>query len=34
MKNVNSIDVKLFNSSLDGDLEGVVEALAQGGRLQ
>ena len=29
----NNIDVKLFNSSLNGDLEGVVDALAQGGRV-
>ena len=27
------IDAKLFNSSLLGDLEGVVAALAQGGRV-
>ena len=26
-------DEKLFNSSFDGDLEGVVDALAQGGRV-
>ena len=26
-------DNKLFNSSIDGDLEGVVDALAQGGRV-
>ena len=26
-------DEKLYNSSLDGDLEGVVDALAQGGRV-
>ena len=33
MENVNNIDAKLFNSSNDGDLEGVVDALAQGGRV-
>ena len=34
MESVNAnVDVKLFNSSLDGDLEGVVAALAQGGRV-
>ena len=32
MENANTIDAKLFNSSLRGDLEGVVDALAQGGR--
>ena len=25
--------MKLYNSSVDGDLEGVVDALAQGGRV-
>ena len=33
MESVNKIDAKLFNSSLLGDLEGVVDALAQGGRV-
>ena len=33
MESKNSIDVKLYNSSVDGDLEGVVDALAQGGRV-
>ena len=33
MESVNNIDVKLYNSSLRGDLEGVVDALAQGGRV-
>ena len=33
MESVNNIDEKLFDSSLDGDLEGVVDALAQGGRV-
>ena len=33
MESVNNIDAKLFNSSFDGDLEGVANALAQGGRV-
>ena len=33
MESVNNIDQKLFDSSLRGDLEGVVNALAQGGRV-
>ena len=33
MESVSDIDVKLFDSSLRGDLEGVVDALAQGGRV-
>ena len=33
MESVNNIDVRLFNYSLRGDLEGVVDALAQGGRV-
>ena len=33
MESVNDIDAKLYNSSLDGDLEGVLDALAQGGRV-
>ena len=34
MESVNTIDDdKLHDSSLDGDLEGVVDALAQGGRV-
>ena len=34
MESANEIDVKLFNSSLVGDLEGVVDALAEGGRVR
>ena len=34
MESVNNIDAKLYNSSLNGDLEGVVDALAQGGRVE
>ena len=33
MESLSSSDVKLFNSSLDGDTEGVIAALAQGGRV-
>ena len=33
MESVNYIDDKLFNSSIEGDLEGVANALAQGGRV-
>ena len=34
MESVNTVDdAKLYNSSLRGDLEGVVDALAQGGRV-
>ena len=33
MESVNNIDEKLFYSSVEGDLEGVVDALAQGGRV-
>ena len=34
MESVNTIyDKKIFNSSFLGDLEGVVDALAQGGRV-
>ena len=34
MESVNTVeDMKLFNSSLLGDLEGVKDALAQGGRV-
>ena len=33
MESVNNVDVKLFNYSLRGDFEGVVDALAQGGRV-
>ena len=33
MASANNIDVKLFESSVDGDLEGVVDALTQGGRV-
>ena len=31
MERTTEFDVKLFNSSFDGDLEGVMAALAQGG---
>ena len=30
---VSSLDVRLFNSSFDGDIEGVIAALAQGARV-
>ena len=33
MEKINEFDVKLFISSRDGDLEGVMAALAQGGRV-
>ena len=33
MERANTIDEKLFNSSRDGDLEGVADALARGGRV-
>ena len=33
MQGVNTIDEKLFNSSIVGDLEGLVDALARGGRV-
>ena len=33
MESINTIDKKLFNSSSDGDLRGVMDALAQGGRV-
>ena len=33
MENVKNYDAKLFNSSKNGDLDGVVAALAQGGRV-
>ena len=33
MESVNNIDVKLFNSSVNGDLEGVLDALARGGKV-
>ena len=33
MESENTIATKLFYSSLNGDLEGVVDALAQGGRV-
>ena len=33
MESVNIMDVMLYNSSVYGDLEGVVNALAQGGRV-
>ena len=34
MESANLFDKMLFNSSFDGDLEGVVDALAQGGRVE
>ena len=33
MESVSVSDVKLFNSSASGDKEGVIAALAQGGRV-
>ena len=33
MENENTIDEKLWDSSLEGDIEGVLNALAQGGRV-
>ena len=33
MEGVSSLDAKLFNSSFNGDIEGVIAALAQGGRV-
>ena len=33
MERTSEFDVKLYNSSFDGDLEGVMAALAQGGRV-
>ena len=33
MERTTEFDVNLFNSSFDGDLEGVMAALAQGGRV-
>ena len=33
MESANAMDVRLFNSSFRGDLEGVMNALAQGGRV-
>ena len=33
MGSVSALDVKLYNSSNDGDIEGVITALAQGGRV-
>ena len=33
MESVSSSDKKLFNSSFDGDIEGVMTALAQGGKV-
>ena len=32
MERTNEFDKKLFSSSLNGDMEGVMAALAQGGR--
>ena len=33
MESVSTSDAKLYNSSFDGDIEGVIAALAQGGRV-
>ena len=33
MEGVSNLDAKLFNSTLHGDLEGVIAALEQGGRV-
>ena len=33
MESGNAVDEKLFDASVEGDLEGVVDALAQGGRV-
>ena len=33
MESLSTWDAKLFNSSFDGDIEGVIAALAQGGRV-
>ena len=33
MESLSSTDVELYNSSLDGDIEGVIAALARGGRV-
>ena len=33
MESVSSSDAKLFNSSLSGDIEGVITALSRGGRV-
>ena len=33
MESTTEFDEKLFNSSLDGDIEGVIAALTQGGRV-
>ena len=33
MERTNEFDKKLFSSSLNGDMEGVMAALAQGGRV-
>ena len=33
MESANAMDVRLFKSSFRGDLEGVMNALAQGGRV-
>ena len=34
MERANKIDIKLFRCSFDGDIEGVMDALAQGGRVE
>ena len=31
---MDSLDVKLINSSIDGDIEGVIAAVAKGGRVK
>ena len=33
MERVNTSDAKLYNSSFSGDIEGVIAALAQGGKV-
>ena len=33
MEGLSSSDAELFNSSVHGDIEGVIAALAQGGRV-
>ena len=33
MESLSTWDAKLFNSSFDGDIEGVIAALAHGGRV-
>ena len=33
MESVSTLDAELFKASVDGDLDGVMAALAQGGRV-